>query len=555
MRNRVHLQAATNPSTNIEKTCMYDKELFSVAPMMAHTNRHYRYFWRLLSSHTFLYTEMIPASQIVNAYNQELVKLGMEKGGGDINDINSEEILEVVHKIQQREDPNYQWGASRTNDRGNVESLYELLCSAEQNDSLKQDYTTLQIGGKDPYLLAKASAVGAAFGSASKPTYSSINLNCGCPSNAVSGRSGGASLMKEPMHVAKCVEAMNNAVTELYHAQKHDSNESGGGGITPISVKHRLGVRDALTYNVEEDKLKSDEEEAFPECCEFIKAIGGTGDVKKFQVHARLGLLGDFEPDSDSDTGQGKSQQLWVPKSIEAQETKSQSTLKVDHKRAQHKAKKRARKATIQNRSVPPLRPGVVDLLVDEFAHLEFVTNGGIKSMDGVQDRLCRRSSDNSVIGAMVGRSAINHPCSFSSADALWEDSNRCSTESEDCTSFPSRGDVLLQYIQYCELEEDRVRSMGVNINSLAALRRRLVAVPFHLFVGEMGDNVYQRRIRKLASRSKRYTAKGMLLAALNEVPVESINKSLGDFITMKDLGVQNYGGVERSGPLQKSIY
>jgi hypothetical protein len=70
-----------------------------------------------------------------------------------------------------------------------------------------------------------------------------------------------------------------------------------------------------------------------------------------------------------------------------------------------------------------------------------------------------------------------------------------------------------------------------------------------------MGDNVYQRRIRKLASRSKRYTAKGMLLAALNEVPVESINKSLGDFITMEDLGVQNYGGVERSGPLQKSIY
>ena len=70
---------------------------------------------------------MIPASQICSNYDRELVRLGMDKSlSSDI--INPEEILEVVYRIQ-REDHHQ----SRTNDKGNIESLYELLCSAEQN--------------------------------------------------------------------------------------------------------------------------------------------------------------------------------------------------------------------------------------------------------------------------------------------------------------------------------------------------------------------------------------------------------------------------------------
>jgi len=395
------------------------------------------------------------------------------------------------------------------------------------------------------YLLGKAAAIGAAFGcsSDSKPTYSSINLNCGCPSNAVSGRSGGASLMKDPYHVAKCVESMNNGVTDIYHAQTaaHNNDVMSRNDITPISVKHRLGVRDASTYNAADDKLKNDEEEALPECSAFIKAITMNGDVSKVQVHARLGLLGSFESDEDNNEN---AEQLWIPPT-DVESTLISTTAaqpKVDHKRAQYKAKKKARQATINNRSIPPLRPGVVDMLADKFPHLEFVANGGIQSMEAVQEI---SSGNTSVVGSMVGRSVINHPCSFANADSLWQ------SDSSGNMS-PSRGDVLLQYIQYCDLEEDRVRSMGVNVNSLAALRRRLVAVPFHLFVGETGNNVYQRRIRKLASRVERYTAKGILIAALNEVPIESIDKSVGEFTHMD---MTDYGGIERSGPLQKSIY
>ena len=89
-----HDHSTTN---NINEKNIYNKELFSVAPMMAHTKRHYHYFWRLISKHTWLYTEMIPASQICSNYDRELVRLGMDKRRS--SDINPEEILEVVYRI------------------------------------------------------------------------------------------------------------------------------------------------------------------------------------------------------------------------------------------------------------------------------------------------------------------------------------------------------------------------------------------------------------------------------------------------------------------------
>ena len=45
------------------------QEHFSVAPTMAHTNRHYHTYFRFFSEHAHLYTEMIPAETIVNLYN------------------------------------------------------------------------------------------------------------------------------------------------------------------------------------------------------------------------------------------------------------------------------------------------------------------------------------------------------------------------------------------------------------------------------------------------------------------------------------------------------
>jgi len=106
----------------------YNKELFSVAPMMAHTNRHYRYYWRLFSSRTFLYTEMIPAQQIVALYDKELKKLeplhGVTNNGRNSLglSIDTDEILEVVYQIQQ---PSY--NGKRISSTGTIDSLDELL--------------------------------------------------------------------------------------------------------------------------------------------------------------------------------------------------------------------------------------------------------------------------------------------------------------------------------------------------------------------------------------------------------------------------------------------
>jgi tRNA-dihydrouridine synthase A len=44
------------------------------------------------------------------------------------------------------------------------------------------------------------------------PDYDEINLNCGCPSDRVQSGRFGACLMREPSHVADCIEAMVKAV-------------------------------------------------------------------------------------------------------------------------------------------------------------------------------------------------------------------------------------------------------------------------------------------------------------------------------------------------------
>lgn len=76
----------------------------------------------------------------------------------------------------------------------------------------------LQIGGSDPKKVAEAARIGADFG------YGEINLNVGCPSDRVQSGTFGACLMRRPLDVARCVEAMKAAVN------------------VPVTVKCRIGV-------------------------------------------------------------------------------------------------------------------------------------------------------------------------------------------------------------------------------------------------------------------------------------------------------------------------
>eukprot|EP01041_Mallomonas_annulata_P006085 gene6085-12278_t len=126
---------------------------FNVAPMMAHTNRHFRYFWRLISKKSTLFTEMIAADELVRvdkspeSYNKYL---GFDKS----------------------EQP-----------------------------------VILQIGGRDPTTLVQAAKLGLEYG------YSGINLNCGCPSGTVAVEGAmGASMMLDPLHTAYCCAKLVESV-------------------------------------------------------------------------------------------------------------------------------------------------------------------------------------------------------------------------------------------------------------------------------------------------------------------------------------------------------
>lgn len=65
----------------------------SVAPMLDWTDRHCRYFYRLMSKHTVLYTEMVTTGAILHgkgdylSYNDEEHPLVLQLGGSDVKDM------------------------------------------------------------------------------------------------------------------------------------------------------------------------------------------------------------------------------------------------------------------------------------------------------------------------------------------------------------------------------------------------------------------------------------------------------------------------------------
>ena len=105
----------------------------SIAQMLDCTDRHERYFLRLLSKHILLYSEMVVSTGLLHCENKDLF-LGHEP---------------FEHPA------------------------------------------VLQLGGSNPSDLAAASKLVEAAG------FSEVNLNCGCPSDRVQNGNFGACLMKE----------------------------------------------------------------------------------------------------------------------------------------------------------------------------------------------------------------------------------------------------------------------------------------------------------------------------------------------------------------------
>jgi len=121
---------------------------FCTAPMMDWSDRHCRMFWRQLSQHAFLYTEMVTTGALIHG-----------KGGPE----------RFIH-------------------------FYE-----------EEHPVALQLGGSNSQELAQCAKIAQDFG------YDEVNLNVGCPSDRVQNNLIGACLMGHPQLVADGIKAMQDA--------------------------------------------------------------------------------------------------------------------------------------------------------------------------------------------------------------------------------------------------------------------------------------------------------------------------------------------------------
>ncbi|GIU41280.1 tRNA-dihydrouridine(20/20a) synthase [Shewanella sairae] len=80
-------------SQKVDSNIMPINRTFSIAPMLDWTDKHYRYFARLMSSQTLLYTEMVTTGAILHGrgdylgYNQEEHPLALQLGGSNPTDL------------------------------------------------------------------------------------------------------------------------------------------------------------------------------------------------------------------------------------------------------------------------------------------------------------------------------------------------------------------------------------------------------------------------------------------------------------------------------------
>ena len=121
---------------------MYKNKKIYVAPMMQYTDKHDRYFLRIISKNVILFTEMIPANAIIYG--------------------NKKKLLEY----NQNEHP-----------------------------------IILQVGGSNPKDISQCALI-----AKNQFNYDGFNINVGCPSRKVENGKFGACLMNEPEIVGKCIK-------------------------------------------------------------------------------------------------------------------------------------------------------------------------------------------------------------------------------------------------------------------------------------------------------------------------------------------------------------
>lgn len=104
--------------------------------------------------------------------------------------------------------------------------------------------------------------------------YSEINLNCGCPSDRVSGNLMGAALMSD-----------KNLVYDILSAMKEATDK-------PITIKHRIGIDGT---GIIEDKNSKIIMEGYEDLLEFLDTVS-KAKPDRYTVHARSAILKGLSP-------------------------------------------------------------------------------------------------------------------------------------------------------------------------------------------------------------------------------------------------------------------
>lgn len=104
--------------------------------------------------------------------------------------------------------------------------------------------------------------------------YSEINLNCGCPSDRVSGNLMGAALMSSKDLVYEILSAMKEATKK------------------PITIKHRIGIDGTGVLDESSNKIIM---EGYNDLLEFLSTIS-KAKPDRYTIHARSAILKGLSP-------------------------------------------------------------------------------------------------------------------------------------------------------------------------------------------------------------------------------------------------------------------
>lgn len=181
----------------------------SIAPMVDKTDRHFRYFTRLMTKESLLYTEMISAKSLIYGDVDKILYFNKEEGN-------------VALQIAA----------------GSPEDAYKAVQIAEEYN------------------------------------YSEINLNCGCPSDRVSGNLMGAALMSSKDLVYEILCAMKEATSK------------------PITIKHRIGIDGTGVIDDNYGKIIM---EGYNDLLEFLDTVS-KAKPDRYTIHARSAILKGLSP-------------------------------------------------------------------------------------------------------------------------------------------------------------------------------------------------------------------------------------------------------------------